>query len=136
MNELNIHNVLETNVICYSTPMSADLMTQAHIGGARKWEEIFRYLLTEIAPTVLIVHGVGSVNRISTILKVNRLKVPRSNDEICDVQTERHLVIPTPSLAPPEFNNWLTWREEYLGKVATRVRDKLVASKFGAQTQV
>ena len=127
LNQRAIHNILETNVICYSTPMSADLRNQAHAGGARKGEEIFRYLLAEIAPTVLIVHGKGSAERISNILKINPLQVPRSADEICDVQTDRHLVIPIPSLAPPGFNMWAPWADGYLDKVADRVRDKLAA---------
>ena len=125
LNQNHIHNIVETNVVCYSTPMSADLKDQAHAGGAGKGEEIFRYLLAEIAPTVLIVHGAGSVERISPILKVKGLKVPRSAGEICDVQTERHLIIPVPSLAPPAFNSWASWSGGYLGKVADRVREKL-----------
>ena len=125
LNRRNIHNVLETNVICYSTPMSADLRKSAHDGGARKGEEIFRFLLEEIAPAVLIVHGAGTVKQVSNILRVPQLKVPNSIDEICDVQTERHLVIPIPSLAPPEFNRWSSWSDGYLDNVADRVRDKL-----------
>ena len=81
----DIYNILETNVTCFSTPMSADLRTQAHAAGAKKGEEIFRYLLAEIAPAVIIVHGVGSVKDISAILRINQLKVPRSADEVCDV---------------------------------------------------
>ena len=103
-------------------------------GGARKGDEIFRYLLTEIAPTVLIVHGVRRRDRGSCsdwILKINGLKVPRSTDEVWDVQTEQHLVIPIPSLAPPEFNKWSSWSEGYLEKVAIRVRDKLAATNSG-----
>ena len=125
LNRHNIHNILETNVICYSTVMSADLSTRAHAGGAGKGEEIFGYLLSEITPTILVVHGVRSVERISTILKINRLKVPRSADETCDVQTEQHLVIPIPSLAPPGFNIWSSWSDGYLDKVVNRVREKL-----------
>ena len=128
LTELSIHNVLETNVICYSTPMSADLSIQAHVGGARKGEEIFRYLLAEIVPKVLIVHGAGSLKCISAILKTSPLKVPLCTDEICDVQTEQHLVIPIPSLAPPQFNKWSSWSDGYLDKVAIRVRDELAAS--------
>ena len=125
LNQRNIHNILETDVVCYSTPMGADLRKQANAGGARKGEEIFRYLLAEIAPTVLIVHGVGSVKHISRILEMDRLKVPRSIDDIFDVQTEQHLVIPIPSLAPPQFNKWSSWSDGYLDKVADRVREKL-----------
>ena len=125
LNQRNIYNILETDVVCYSTPISADLRKRANAGGARKGEEIFRYLLAEISPTVLIVHGAGSVKHISGILKMDRLKVPRSTDEIFDVQTEQHLVISVPSLAPPAFNRWSSWSDGYLDKVADRVREKL-----------
>ena len=128
LNQLNIPNILETNVVCYSTPMSADLRDRAHSGGMEEGEAIFRYLLAEIAPAVLIVNGVGSVQRLSRTLKVNGLRVPHSAGEVCDVQTERHLVIPIPSLAQPEFNKWASWSDGYLEKVADRVRDKLEAN--------
>ena len=124
----DIHSVLETNVVCYSTPMSSDLRDRAHSGGAGKGEEIFHYILAEIVPAVLIVHGASSVQRISRILKVNGLRVPRSAGEVRDVQTERHLVIPIPSLAPPQFSRWASWSDGYLEKVAGRVRDKLEAN--------
>ena len=127
LKQQNIHNILETNVICYSTRMSKALRTQAHAGGANRGEEIFRYLLAEIAPTVLIVHGAGTAKHISTILKINRLKVPSSADETCDVQTEQRLIIPIRSLAPPEANKWASWRGGYLDQVAIRVRHKLSA---------
>ena len=125
LNQRNIHNILETDVVCYSTHMVADLKKPANAGGARKGEEIFRYLLAEIVPTVLIIHGAGSVKHISRILKMDRLKVPRSADDIFDVQTKQHLVIPIPSLAPPAFNQWSSWSDGYLNKVADRVREKL-----------
>ena len=127
LKQRNIHNILETNIICYSTRTSAELRNQAHAGGTRKGEDIFRYLLAEIAPTVLIVHGVGSVKGISPILNMNRLTAPCFADEVCDVQTEQHLVIPIPSLAKPWFNRWSPWSDGYLDKVADRVREKLTA---------
>ena len=130
LNQRNIHNILETDVVCYSTPIGADLRKRANAGGARKGEEIFRYLLAEIAPTVLIVHGVGSVQHTSRILKIDRLKVPHSTNEIFDVQTEQHLVIPIPSLAPPAFNRWSSWSDGYLDKVADRTREKLATRRF------
>ena len=125
LNKWNIHNILETNVICYSTPMSKDLNTPEHSGGTKRGEDIFRYLLAEIAPAVLIVHGAGSVKSISPILGLKQLKVPRSADAICDVQMTKHLVIPIPSLAPPAFNKWSSWADGYLDSVADRVRQKL-----------
>ena len=120
-----VGDILETNVVCFSTPMSADLRVRANVVGARKGEEIFRYLLSEIAPPVLIVHGAGTVRQVSAILRADQLRVPGSADENCDVQMEHHLVIPIPSLAPPEANKWASWRDGYLEDVAIRVRDKL-----------
>ena len=125
LNKRNIHKILETNVICYSTPTSKDLNNPGHSGGTKRGEDIFRYLLTEIAPAVLIVHGVGSVKSISPMLQCKQLKVPRSADEICDVQMEKHLVIPIPSLAFPAFTNWSSWADRYLDIVADRVSQKL-----------
>ena len=48
--EITLEISLETNVVCFSTPMSADLRDRENIAGARKGEEIFRYLLSEISP--------------------------------------------------------------------------------------
>ena len=125
LNRRDVHNVIETDVVCFSTPLGKDLRSPVNVGGARKGEEIFRYLLAEIAPAVIIVHGVRTLKRISHILKVDGLAVPCSAADICDVQTENHLIIPIPSLAPPAFNRWSSWSDEYLDRVADRVRDKL-----------
>ena len=127
LNRRNIHNILETDLVCYSTPKRSDLKSAAHAGGEQRGREIFRYLLTEIAPIVLVVHGVEVVKQFSRILKVDGLRVPRSPDEICDVQTDKHLVIPIPSLASRAFNMWRSWSDEYLDDVADRVREKLGA---------
>ena len=43
-------NVLETNVICYSTPMSEDLKRPGNKGGAARGTEIFENLLRYIHP--------------------------------------------------------------------------------------
>lgn len=127
LNQRDVHNIIETDVVCYSTPLGRDLRNPEHAGGSRKGEEIFRYLLAEIAPRVLVVHGVGAVKSVSRILGVKGIEVPGSVDEICDVQTENHLIIPIPSLAPPAFNTWSSWSDGYLNGVADRVQDKLAS---------
>ena len=121
-----IHNVIETDVVCFSTPLGKDLRKSENAEGARKGEEIFCYLLDAIAPPVLIVHGVGSLKRIARILKMRRLQVPHTAEEICDVQTGDQLIIPIPSLAPPGFNMWSSWSSGFMDAVADRVRDQLV----------
>ena len=127
LNCRNIRNILETDVVCYSTPVFAHLKLPEHAGGRARGEEIFRYLLAAIAPKVIVVHGAGSTKALSRFLGLNRLQVPQTPDEICDVQTERHLVIPIPTLAPPAFNKWSSWSDDYLNQVADRVREKLRA---------
>ena len=120
-----ISNILETNVICYSTPMSGDFRKPEHTGGTERGEDIFRYLVSAIAPAVIIVHGVGAAKRISPILHLKQLKLPRSPGEICDVQVDKHLVIPILSLAPPAFSRWQSWSNRYLDEVSHRVRRQL-----------
>ena len=60
--------VLETNVICYSTPMSADLRLDQHAGGAQLGTEIFSALLCFGKPKVLVAHGVGTRQVLSKLL--------------------------------------------------------------------
>ena len=116
----SIHGILETNVICYSTPMSSDLRRPEHSGGTESGEDIFRYLLAEVAPAILIAHGAGTSRRLSRILQSGQLRVPRSEDEICDVQLDGQLVIPIPSLALLHSADGLhgligTWIESHTG---------------------
>ena len=125
LNRQGVYKVLETDVICYSTRKSEDLKEKAHAGGAKRGEEIFRYLLDQIRPPVLIVHGVAAGQKLSTILKIDKLTVPRSVDEVCDVQTEHHLVIPIRSLSPQVFNKWSPWSGEFMDRVAVRILNKL-----------
>ena len=129
LKQRNVHGIIETDVVCYSTPVFAHLKLPEHAGGRARGEKIFRYLLAAIAPAILVVHGAGSAKDLSRFLGVNRLKVPHTPDEICDVQTERHLIIPIPSLAPPAFNRWSSWSDGYLDKVADRVCANLTAQR-------
>ena len=101
LNRQGVQDVLETDVICYSTRMSRDLRNLSHAGGVRKGDEIFRYLLEQIMPPVLIVHGVGAGKRVAAILGIDHLKIPQNADEVCEIQTDRHLIIPIPSLSLP-----------------------------------
>ena len=105
LNQQGVHRIVETDVTCYSTPRSADLRTQAHTDGAKRGEEIFRYILGEIAPKVLIVHGKAAGKKLAAVLGINPPEVPHEPDQVCDVLTEKHLVIPIPSLSPQVFNS-------------------------------
>ena len=76
-----VESVLETNVICYSTPMSADLHERAHVGGAKRGEEIFRFLLCAVEPRALIVHGQGAGDKLNSILGCELPAPPTSVDD-------------------------------------------------------
>ena len=129
LNRQGVENVLETDVICYSTRMSSDLRNEEHAAGTRRGKKIFRYLLEEIRPPVLIVHGAGAGKELSRVLGTGRLQIPCSGGEVCDIETCRHLVIPIPSLSPPAFNGWISWSDELMDKVAARVWNRLARSR-------
>jgi len=89
--------VLETNVICFSTPMSADLNTdQRQIGS-----EIFKWLYERILPRVIIVHGSGAAKRLA--------KLDTSNSGVIEMA----------ALAPPAYNKWHRNSEMELDRIAS-----------------
>jgi hypothetical protein len=71
----DVSAVLETNVICYSTPMSADLRKLVHEGGAKRGEEIFSAIYALIRPKVIISHGTDTAKRLGRYLG-NELPTP------------------------------------------------------------
>ena len=117
-----VHNILETNVICYSTPMSADLRLGQHSGGEKRGEEIFRYLLTAINPKVLIVHGSGSAIKLASILCENLDREPTHAEDLCLTPLGNLHIFAIPSLAPPAFNRWSSWADQHFDLVADAVK--------------
>ena len=73
LKEEGINNILETDVICYSTRKMSDLREAAHAGGEKRGKYIFRYLLEQICPPVLIVHGVGAGKELAATLGIGLL---------------------------------------------------------------
>jgi hypothetical protein len=121
-----IVDVLETNVVCYSTPMSSDLASQLHVGGEKAGREIFATLLQVISPKVLIVHGSGTLDDLSKVLSTVPLRLPTRADDVSKIVTrDGKMVVAIPSLAPPAFNKWAKWSQEHLRHVAAEVRDFL-----------
>lgn len=124
-----VAGVLETNVICYSTPMSADLHAAVHRGGRAAGVRIFKELLNMVRPQVLIAHGQGTRSDLAKILGRPLPDSPRSlADGVREIVTpllgdeprERALIILVPSLAPPEWNKWSSWATDHLDSVARR----------------
>lgn len=119
--QAGVHQLLETNVICYSTAMSADLTMPTHAGGRAKGTEIFSTLLAYIQPQVLIVHGVGTIRDLSRVLG-HDLPVPNAElGQPLSVKINNFTILPVRSLAPTEWWQWHVWAWEYLEMVAQEV---------------
>lgn len=116
-----VENVLETNVICYSTPMSSDLALLSHRGGASRGSEIFQTLLDSIRPRVLIVHGSAATEALSKVLKCNLPVASSVPDAPASVRVANLTVFVVNSMAPPAWNKWHSWASQHLQLVAKAV---------------
>lgn len=117
--------ILETNVICYSTPMSNDLRRSEHVAGAKKGHELFTALLRIVKPRVIIVHGTGATKKLASALSANLPEPPSSEAPPLSVEVAGHCIFVIPSLAPPEWNKWSEWRDSHLKQVAHAVAKRL-----------
>lgn len=117
-----ITDVLETNVICYSSPMSADLRLSQHAGGSARGQLLFKFLLASIKPRVLIVHGAGASKTLASFLGVELASEPRLGDPPSRTELDGMDVFVIPSLAPPAWNRWCPWAEEHLHAVAEEAK--------------
>lgn len=128
LNEAGVDRVLETNVICYSSPMSADLASSKHAGGRAAGQAVFRLLLDSVRPRVLIAHGAATAIDLGTIfefplpLPAKEAGAPTSID-IGDMK-----IVLLPSLAPPAWNRWQRWACEHLEAVAALTVSTLKAT--------
>ena len=124
-----VTSILETNVICYSTPMSADLSSAVHRGGRQKGSEIFQFLLDAIRPAVIIAHGSGTRTALAKTLKQALPDVPGTPGAVVStgVSAGDHFmtVFVIPSLAPPEYNSWCGWASGYLDRLSDTVAARL-----------
>ncbi len=121
LERLGVPEVLETNVICYSTPLSVDLSLPSHTGGKKRGQEIFRTLLHFIRPSVLIVHGAGASRELAKLLGTDLPEPPTVPSTFHRRETDHGIVFVIPSLAPPEYNKWSSWAPEYLDRLAPLV---------------
>ncbi len=125
-----VRGVLETNVICYSSPMSADLALETHLGGKEAGTRIFRELLLAVQPLVMIVHGEGTRADLGRLL-VRALPPPPSGpqDELARApvilsgtsSSRSSVVFVIPTLAAPGWNRWSRWAPAYLDRLAIAV---------------
>ena len=122
LKKVGVYSVLETNVVCYGGHSE-------HKDSVARGKEIFRTLLREIRPKVIILHGVKVCDEFCSLFDLSlRLRPPNTKDEFVQKQLDLEpQVFVIPSLAPPESNKWQNWRCAYLDEVAKRVR-KVVES--------
>jgi hypothetical protein len=121
--------ILETNVICYGTPMSADLTRPQHSAGSKRGEELFKFIVTEIDPPVIIVHGTGAAKKLAPTLGLSHLPAePKGPDQFSmhrrSNSGNKRVVFVIPSLAPPRWNGWMAWAPDYLNRLAGRVAEE------------
>lgn len=123
------NRVLQTNVVCYSTPMSADLSQSRHTGGFERGTVIFETLFDTIRPAAIVAHGAGTVEDLSRVMRAGLPALPAELQPPVAMRLARSgwdtTVFLTNSLAPPAYNRWMSWAWDYLesvaGLVATRV---------------
>lgn len=113
-----ITRVLETNVVCYSTPMSSDLRLSEHRGGTVRGTEIFRTLLHFVKPKVLVAHGAGTRETLGTLLGTLLPAPPVGDGDPQPAMVQGMKIFIIPSLAPPQWSQWHRWAESFLAKVA------------------
>ena len=123
-----VDDILETNVVCYSTSSYKELRDPKHADGKKRGEEIFRYLIEAIRPKVLVAHGVGVATDLGK--HFHRVLTKPASQPVeplgMDIGGMRVFVIP--SLAPPQWNHWHRWADEYLRGVAKAAARVLAVS--------
>jgi hypothetical protein len=122
--------ILETNVICYGTRMSADLARPEHHAGRQRGAELFSFLVSEIEPCVLIVHGAGAAKKLAAALGLPNLPAePTGPDQFAIQRSSNNgttrAVFVIPSLAPPRWNTWQRWALSYLDRLAGKVAEEV-----------
>lgn len=125
-----IGDVLQTNVICYATPMGRDLRRSEHHEGAERGLDIFRTLVGIIRPRVIVAHGAKTSRVLARALSTNgeRVSIPRPQiPPTAPLWADSHgiAVFVIPSLAPPAFNMWRASITSHLDAVCQKVREIL-----------
>ena len=121
-----VTKVMETNVICYATPMSKDLRRDEHKGGVQRGKQIFRAVLDGIQPKVLAVFGVSAAKELGKALGHPLPRpVPEPEPESVKTAWGEVNVLVIPCLAPPEWNKWCSQAETAFPVIARTVAEIL-----------
>ena len=67
---------------------------------------------------MLIAHGTGTRDTLGKLLGASLPAPPAANGDPNPAIVEDMKIFIIPSLAPPQWNHWHGWAEQYLAKVA------------------
>lgn len=125
-----VSSVIETNVICYSTPDSKALRLPEHAGGRERGREIFSMLTKVIQPKAMVIHGAGVRKEFGKVFNLHPdiLPLPKHAAEFShyDLATGTRVFL-IPSLALPAYrtqppgNSFCNWSDDYLNKLAALI---------------
>ncbi len=118
---VGVSNVLQTNVICYSTAMSDDLRQAVHAGGEKRGREIFAALFHIIGPRVVIAHGVDTTKVLSRFLGIDLPSPPKEPCKPLPITVGQTSVFVISSLAGSGYTMWSKWSKDHLSKVSAAV---------------
>lgn len=112
-----VRKILQTNVVCYSTPTINDLDKPQHKGGRERGEKIFMSILSLIRPRVIIAHGVETNEVLSRLLEAEIPRPPVAKTSLVRITAKGIRIFPIPTLSPRRYHSWETWRDDYLDKL-------------------
>ena len=124
LERIGITDVVQTNVVCFSTAMGADL-AQPNQHGAERGREIFKALLEIIRPQVVIAHGQGTAKELRRLLKHRLPDPPRRPGPPVRAAVGDTTYFLIPSLAPPAYNNVKPWIWDHIDGVCEAVRNTM-----------
>ena len=128
-------DILGTNVICYSTPMGADINAAEHDGGFEIGTKIFQFLVRSIKPKIIIIHGEGARKKVEILFGI---ELPKASNEPTTL-SEKEIplngafitFLTIKSLSPPEANKWANWRCDCFDLLATTIEKKIGVPLIG-----
>ena len=116
-----IRDLLETNINCFPTRMSADLQVASNREGRERGEAIFDLLLGTGRPKVVWLHGVGAANRFRSRYEPGLPASLAPGERFRSKEIGERLYILTQSLAPPAFNRWQRDLDDVLRQAAETI---------------
>jgi hypothetical protein len=128
-----VTDIIETNAICYSTPMGAALREDQHQGGFEQGTAIFNTLLEIIRPRVLIAHGATPRKKIAAFFGQELPPVPdtiqgMATGHACSRGDYHATIYLIRSLAPPAVNMWTNIREDVFASLSRSVSEQLMVT--------